>query len=106
MEVYTEVSSRIGFLGGFKAPEIDLKKEGSINQYIPLFFNRFAAAFNPAKKPILELTSVYPRIKKLFCAIGFRGEGGDLGILYVYNARTSSCYPHCLALQNSTYASN
>jgi restriction endonuclease len=46
-------------LGGFKAPEIEEKKGGSIKQYSPLFFIRFAAAFNPAKKPILQLTWVY-----------------------------------------------
>jgi hypothetical protein len=56
---YTEVSSRIGFWAGSKRRKSTKKKRAALNQYIPLFFSRFAAAFNPAKKPILELTSVY-----------------------------------------------
>jgi hypothetical protein len=56
--IYTEVSSRIGFWAGSKRRKSIKKKRAVLNNTSLFFFNRFSAAFNPAKKPILELTSV------------------------------------------------
>jgi hypothetical protein len=56
---YTEVDSRIGFLANSERLKSIKKKGAVLHEYGSLFFNRFSAAFKPAKKPILESTSVY-----------------------------------------------
>jgi hypothetical protein len=55
---YTEVSSRIGFLAGLKAAANRLKKRGMYWFNTALFFLIDLRRFEPAQKPILELTSV------------------------------------------------
>ncbi|HSX38350.1 MAG TPA: prolipoprotein diacylglyceryl transferase [Chlamydiales bacterium] len=56
---YTQIDSKVDFWTGSKRRKSILEKGASIQQYNPLFNNRFSAAFNPAQKPTFESIWVY-----------------------------------------------
>ncbi len=66
IKYYTQHDSKIGRWAGSKRLK-SIKKMGAVlNQYVPLFFNRFSAAFNPAHRPIFESCWVYLAILLAF----------------------------------------
>ncbi len=56
---HTQHDSKIGRWAGSKRLKSIKKKGAVLNQYAPLFFNRFSAAFNRAHRPIFESCWVY-----------------------------------------------
>ncbi|HSX38436.1 MAG TPA: hypothetical protein VLE95_06365 [Chlamydiales bacterium] len=57
--MYTRSDSKVGLWAGSKRRKSILEKGASIEEYNPLFKNRFSAAFNPAQRSILESFWVY-----------------------------------------------
>ncbi|HSX37390.1 MAG TPA: hypothetical protein VLE95_00995 [Chlamydiales bacterium] len=57
--IYTQSDSKVGLWAGSKRRKSIPEKGASIEEYNPLFKNRFSAAFNPAQKPTFESLWVY-----------------------------------------------